>query len=89
GSYAIDQYDEPDINRKDNTLGIGAGLIWSPLQWLTLNLSWSFTDFDTDAAAREDYQENIGMFTISMTPSRPVRFQSSTPRATLENRLFD
>ncbi|MCD4721081.1 MAG: hypothetical protein K8S13_14670, partial [Desulfobacula sp.] len=41
GSYAIDQYDEPDINRKDNTLGIGAGLIWSPLQWLTLNLSWS------------------------------------------------
>jgi opacity protein-like surface antigen len=89
GSYQIDQYDTPGIDRTDNTLGIGAGLVWSPLQWLTLNLSYLFTDFNTDATAIEDYQENVGMFTIRMTPERPIRYQSSTPRATLENRLFE
>ena len=51
-------------------------------------LDYSFTDFNTDTAAREDYQENVGMLTISMTPSSPVRFPSSTPRTALENRLF-
>ena len=89
GTYAINQYDDPVVNRQDNTLGIGAGLIWAPLQWLSLNLSYRFTDFDTDDAVREDYQENIAMLTISMTPSRPIRAQSSNPRATLENQLFD
>jgi hypothetical protein len=88
GSYAIDQYDDPLVDREDNTFSIGAGLVWSPLQWLTLNLSWAFTDFNTDSGTREDYQENVGFFTITMTPSAPVRFQQSTPRATLENRLF-
>ncbi len=89
GSYQISQYDEPGINRQDNTLELGAGLVWSPLRWLTVNLSYSFTDFSTDADTREDYQENVGMLTISMTPSRPVRMQSANPRAALENRLFD
>ena len=89
GSYRIDQYDQQGIDRQDNTLGVGAGLVWSPLQWLTLNLSYSFTDFNTDAAIREDYQENIGLFTINMTPPRPAMFNSSTPRVTLENRLFE
>jgi opacity protein-like surface antigen len=88
-SYEISQYDEPIINRQDNTFGLGAGLVWNPLQWLTVNLSYSFTDFNTDDPIREDYQENVGMLTISMTPSRPVRVQSANPRAALENRLFD
>ena len=89
GFYGIDQYDEPGIDRKDNTLGIGAGLVWSPLQWLTFNLSYSFIDFNTNADTREGYQENVGLFTINMTPSRPAIFKPSTPRATLENRLFE
>jgi len=90
-SYLIDQYDNPiiDIDREDDTLSIGAGLVWSPLKWLSLGLSWSFEDFNTDSTRRGDYQENIGLFSITMSPSTPVKYTSSTPRATLENRLFE
>jgi len=87
-SYLLKSYDQPLIDRVDKTLEFGAGLVWAPLQWLTLDLSWTFTDFDTDAYARQDYQENVGLFTITLSPPTPVRYQSSTPRATLENRLF-
>lgn len=89
GTYTLDEYDDPTIDRQDNTLGLGAGLVWSPLQWLSINLSYEFTDFNTDDAAREDYQENVGTITITMTPSRPVRFGESNPRRDLETRLFD
>jgi len=88
-TYAIDQYDDPDIDRQDNTFEFGAGLVWSPLQWLSFNLSYGFTDFNTDDNSREDYQENVGSLTITMTPSQPVRFGTSNPRADLENRLFN
>ena len=90
-TYAISQYDDPVIgsDRQDNTLGLGAALSWSPLQWLSFNLSYSFIDFDTNDTAREDYQENVGMFTISMTPSQAVRFGEADSRQELEGRLFD
>jgi hypothetical protein len=88
-AYAIDQYDDPEVDRQDNTFDFGAGLVWSPLKWLSLNLSYGFTDFDTDDNTRDDYQENVGSLTITMTPSQPVRFGSSNPRADLENRLFN
>jgi len=88
-TYAIDQYDDPDIDRQDNTFEFGAGLVWSPLQWLSLNLSYGFTDFNSDDSTRENYQENVGSLTITMTPSQPVRVSSSNPRADLENRLFN
>jgi len=88
-TYSIDQYDDPEVDRQDNEFGFGAGLVWSPLQWLSVNLSYGFTDFDTDDNTRDDYQENIGSLTITMTPSQPVRFGSSNPRADLENRLFN
>ncbi len=89
-TYEISQFEDPSVDRQDNTIGLGAGLIWSPLQWLSINLSYSFIDFNTDDNVREDYQENVVRLTVSMTPSRPVRFQgSSTPRSTLEDRLFE
>lgn len=88
-SYQISQFDEPVFDRRDNTMNLGAGLVWAPLKWLSLNLSYSFTDFDTNDAVREDYQENVGLFTISMMPSRPARFNSSNPRTSLEGRLFE
>ncbi|MBU1193730.1 MAG: outer membrane beta-barrel protein [Proteobacteria bacterium] len=88
-SYQVSQFDEPGLNRQDNTLGLGAGLVWAPLQWMNTRLSYSFNDFDTNAALRDDYQENMVSFTISFVPSQPVRFGASTPRATLENQLFE
>ncbi len=88
-SYQISQFDEPGVNRKDNTMALGCGLSWAPLKWLTMNLSYSFIDFNTDSALRQDYQENIGMITIRMTPASPVKFSADKPRTTLEDRLFD
>ena len=89
GTYKIDQFDNPVVDRNDNTLGLGAKLIWSPLQWLSLSLSYSFNDYNTDVNTREDYQENIGMVTITMKPSKEVRFGTANPRIDLENRLFN
>ncbi len=88
-SYQISQFDEPGVDRTDNTLGLGGDLIWTPLQWLTLSLAYSFTDFSTDVDTREDYQENVGSFTIGFTLPRPVRLDAPNPRGSLENRLFD
>ncbi len=88
-SYEIDQFDEPTVNRKDKTLGMGAGLEWNPLRWMEVRLTYEFTDYKTDDTAREDFQENVGMFTISLTPPTPVRFDSSNNRAVLEDRLFE
>ncbi len=89
GSYRVNQYEEVGfVDRTDNTLELGAGLVWTPLRWLSIDLSYSFIDFDTDAVARDDYQENIGMLTFRFTPSQPVRFEGDSPRRSLENKLF-
>lgn len=89
GSYQISEFDEPGVDRKDNTLGLGAAVIWEPLQWLSVRVSYAFTDFETDDNLRDDYQENMGMVMLRFTPSRPVRFDPENPRSVLEERLFD
>ncbi len=89
GSYRVNQYEEVGlIDRTDNTLDLGAGLVWTPLRWLSIDLSYSFINFDTDAAGRDDYQENVGRLTFRFTPTQPVRFDDADPRRSLENRLF-
>jgi Putative beta-barrel porin 2 len=88
GSYRVNKYEQLGIvDRTDNTLDLGAGIVWTPLRWLSIDLSYSFVDFDTDAV-RGDYQENVGSLTIRLTPTQPVRFEDSNPRRSLENRLF-
>lgn len=88
-AYQITQFDDPNVNRQDDTLTAGCGLSWSPLRWMTLSVNYSFTDFQTDAASRQDYQENVGMVSVSFTSPRPVRFDSSSDRSRLEGQLFD
>jgi opacity protein-like surface antigen len=89
GSYRVNQYEEPGVaDRTDNTLDLGAGLVWTPLNWLSIDLSYSFIDFNTDAARRDDYQENIGSLSIRLTPPQPVRFTDTNPRRSLENQVF-
>ena len=88
GSYRVNEYNQPGFDRTDNTLELGAGLVWTPLRWLSVNLSYSFSDFETDAVGRDDYQENKGILTIRLTPVQPVRFDNSNPRASLENQVF-
>jgi len=87
-SYQLNQYDEPSVNREDDTKSFKAGLNWNPLKWLQVSVSYTFTDFQTDAATRSDYQENLGMISIGLIPSKPVRLEGTENRETLQNRIY-
>lgn len=89
-TYEIDQYEEPPAaDRRDTTKTVGAGLVWAPLRWLSISLALSLTGFDTDTTDREDYTENTGTLTITMTPFQPLRMEGTDERRVLEDRLFD
>lgn len=89
GSYRVNKYEQIGVaDRTDNTLNLGAGIVWTPLRWLSIDLSYSFVNFDTDSAERGDYQENVGRLTIRITPPQPVRFTDTNPRKSLENMVF-
>jgi hypothetical protein len=88
GSFNLSEYDEPGVDRKDETLTMGAGLVWSPLRWLNFNFSYTFTDFNTDSVL-DDYQEHSAFISTTITPQEPLRMNSSTPRQDLEGRLFN
>jgi len=89
GSYNLSEYDAPGVDRKDQTMNLGAGLVWSPLRWLRFNLSYTFTDFNTDDSTLDDYQEHSAFISTTLTPREPLQINSSTPRQALENRLFN
>ena len=89
GSYLRDEFDEELIDRNDNTFDLNTGVSWSPLNWMTLGLSYSYTNFKTDAFARDDYVENRGIFTVTLTSpytSRQIRPENT--REIIEARIF-
>ena len=88
GSYELNEFHESAVDRKDNTINLGGGLSWNPLKWLKLNLSYSYSDFDTDDNQRGDYTENKATFSISFIPSQPVRLKSAPSRQSLENDIY-
>ncbi len=88
GSYQTEDYKEDAADRKDTTTSVGGGLSWDPLKWLRFNLSYTYTDFNTDTDERGDYTENSGEFSVSFIPQQPVRVQFSPSRQSLENDIF-
>jgi opacity protein-like surface antigen len=84
----LSEYDEPGVDRKDQTMTLGAGLVWSPLRWLSFNFSYTFTDFNTDSVL-DDYQEHRAFISTTLRPSEPLQLNPSTPRQVLEGRLFN
>jgi hypothetical protein len=88
GSWTIDQYDEPDVDRVDNTQDFGVAFSWSPLRWINLRLSYEFENYDTDSSARDDHRENSGILTVSLYPLRPLRLDESISREDIEKRIF-
>lgn len=71
-SWTRDEYEDPEVDRVDNTVDFGAGLSWTPLRWMTLNFDYEFTDFDTDSHENEEYRENRGTVTVRFHPVKPV-----------------
>nr|NJM02516.1 outer membrane beta-barrel protein [Desulfobacula sp.] len=88
-SYRLNDYQETGVDRKDNRLTMGGGLSWLPLRWLQFKLTYTYTDFDTDAAAqRGDYTENRAFLSINFIPEQPVRMDFMPSRQSLETEVF-
>jgi hypothetical protein len=89
-SYKRDEFSGTAASdRKDNTMSAGAGFSWLALKWLKFNLTYSYTDFDTDTNQRGDYTENKATFSVSFIPEKPVRMKASPSRQTLENAIYN
>ncbi len=89
GSFTIDEYDEPDVDRVDNTLDFGVVLSWSPFRWMNLSLAYEFENYDTDSGSRDDYRENSGTLTVSLYPLKPLRMDELSSREDFEKRIFN
>jgi hypothetical protein len=89
-SYQLNDYQEAAVDRKDNRLTMGGGLSWLPLRWLQFKLTYTYTDFDTDAAAqRGDYTENRAFLSVSFIPKQPVRMDFTPSRQAFETEIFN
>jgi opacity protein-like surface antigen len=84
-----DEFDEEEVDRNDNTFDLNAGVSWSPFNWMTLGLSYSYTNFKTDSNTRDDFVENRGIFTVTLTtPYRSRQIQQENTREIIEARIF-
>jgi len=88
GTYYLSEYDASGVDREDKTLTLGAGLIWSPLKWLSINFSYGFTDFNTDSTL-DDYQEHSAFISTTLTPQDPLDIKSTGSRQILEDKIFN
>lgn len=88
GSYVRDQYDEPGINRADDTANLGLSLTWIPLRWMNVSLAYDFKDYSSDANSVEDYTENKGTIMVTLYPLRSPKVKGLITRDDFENRIF-
>jgi len=88
GSYQLEQF-EDTVDRQDDTYEIGGGLTWNPLKWLQVSANATHTDFKTDDASRENYQDNTITVFVRFIPERPIRPDKILSRKSLETELFD
>jgi len=89
GSYQLQDFQEDLVNRKDYTGEIGGGLTWNLLKWLQLSARASHTNFNSDDALRQDYEENKITFFIRFIPEQPIRPEKMFSRKTLEDKIFE
>jgi hypothetical protein len=76
GSYRQDKYEDPA--RRDKTTRGGVGLTYGYERWLSSNINfsirveYSYRNFDS-TIDEDDYIENRGLLTITLTRSQPYR----------------
>ncbi len=87
-SYTRDQFDDPIVDRIDNSYRAGGGLSWAPVKWLHLSFACLFDKYTTDSILRDDYEEMQAMVTVRWYPFGPSRMESSITRDDVENRLY-
>lgn len=78
GSYRQDKYEDEDPVRRDKTTRGGVGLTYEYERWLSSNINfsirveYSYRNFDSNIDIN-DYVENRGLLTITLTRSQPYR----------------
>ena len=72
GSYRNNQYIDEDPEREDKITRVGAGLSMQVLEWMSLGLNYAYRKVDS-TMDEDDYEENRGLITITLSPSRPFR----------------
>ena len=79
GSYRQDKYEDEEVStRRDKTTRGGAGLSYTYERWLSSNINfiiraeYSYNKFNS-SIDENDYVENRGLLTITLTRSQPYR----------------
>ena len=88
GSYQLQQF-EDTVDRQDDTFEIGGGLTWNPLKWLQVSANATHTNYKTDDASRDNYEDNTITVFVRFVPERPIRPDKITSRKILETELFN
>jgi len=81
GSYRQDKYEDEAPVRKDKTTTSGVGLTYGYERWLSSNINfsirveYSYRNFDSNIETDDvnDYVENRGLLSITLTRSQPYR----------------
>jgi len=81
GSYRQGKYENDDPVRRDKTITSGVGLIYEYERWLSSNINfsirveYSYRNFDSNIETDDvnDYVENRGLLTITLTRNQPYR----------------
>ena len=87
-SYELQQFKDT-VDRQDDTVEIGGGLTWNPLKWLQVSANATHTNYTTDDAYRDDYEENTITVFVRFIPEKPIRPDKILSRKSLETELFD
>jgi hypothetical protein len=72
--------DESDGIEDQKRYSAGAGFTYIPLRWMTLNLNYRYTKYESDqdrnvgSGSRDNYDENRVMFMITFQPDLPWRY---------------
>jgi hypothetical protein len=88
GFYIRDEYDEPGINRADDTANFGLTLTWMPLRWMNVSLAYNFKDYSSDEDTVEDYTENKGTVMVTLYPLRSPQVKGLISRDDFNDRIF-
>jgi len=72
GSFRESKYEALASDRKDQNTRCGLGLTIKPLIWMTIGLNYTYRSVNSTLAVNE-YVENRGLISITLSPSRPFR----------------
>lgn len=72
GSFRESKYKALASDRRDQNTRCGLGLTIKLLPWMAIGVNYTYRLFDSTLAGN-DYEENRGLISITLSPSRPFR----------------